>query len=69
VCYLCLTDLTLRSYESGYVAVRMLCDLIVPVARLENHNINTAINLDAAPGTQNIKVNSVCYSVSYFVVM
>jgi len=48
VCYLCLTDLTLRSYKSRYVAVRLLCDLTVPVAGLETHNIKSAISLDDA---------------------
>ena len=48
ICYLCLIDLILRSYEARYVAVRLLFDLTVPGAGLKDHNINTAISLDAA---------------------
>jgi hypothetical protein len=44
----CLIALTLRSYESRCVTVRMLYDLTTPVAELENRNINTAISLNAA---------------------
>ena len=48
VCYLFFIVLTLGSYESKHVAVCLFCGLTAPVAALENHNINTAVNLDAA---------------------